>query len=134
MNIDAKLERVAIVENIKNSLLHEVRKLCLSFEKTKHVSDDRLKRVNDNFHEVTKYLQSQIESERILADETNIIMRKLENTLRDTVYHYQSTQQLSDVMQEELKKTKFELHRCQREMSQNVSLKKFLIFIKLLNF
>lgn len=123
--IEAKLERVAIVENIKNLLLHEVRKLCLHVEKTKHISDERLKRVNDNFKEVTKYLQSQIESERMLADETNKILRKLENTLRDTVYHYQSTQQLSDVLQEDLKKTKFELHRCQRELAENVSFQGF---------
>lgn len=118
--IEAKLERVAIVENIKNSLLHEVRKLCLHLEKTKHVDGDRLKRATNNFHEVTKYLQSQIEAERTLADETNKILRNLENTLRDTVYHYQSLQQISNVLKEELNKSKLELHHCQRKISENV--------------
>jgi uncharacterized protein YdcH (DUF465 family) len=126
VKIDAKLERVSIVETIKNSLLHEVRKLCLELEKSKHVSDERFRRATDNFNEVTRYLQSQIESERTLSDETNKILRKLENTLRDTVYHYQSTQQMADVLEQDLKKTKFELHRCQRKMAENVSFNYFL--------
>lgn len=121
MKIEAKLSRISIVENIKNVLLHEVRKLCLHAEKSSHVTDERFKKASENFKQVTKYLQSQIESERVLADETNKILRKLENTLRDTIYHYQSIEQIKDVVQEDLKKTKFELHRCQRTLAEHVS-------------
>jgi hypothetical protein len=90
-------------------------------EKSKHESEDRYKKASENFKQVTKHLQSQIESERNLAVETNKVMRKMENTLRDTVYNYESSQDLVKVLQEDLKKTKLELHRCKRQLAEAVS-------------
>lgn len=118
------LHRIGKVENIKNSLLTEVKKLCLILEKTKSVYKERLRHASENFKDVTHYLQSQIEAERALTHETNMILRKLENNLRDTIYHHERDKAIADVLRDQLSNTKVELHHCQRDLSHQEEINK----------
>lgn len=118
--ISERLARVAIVENIKKSLLSEVRKLCLYLEKTKAEGESKLKRTTNNFKDITRYLNRGFEAERINHAETVEILRKLEHNLRDTINQCQNAQEFSRVIKQDLKATKLELHRCQRELTEQV--------------
>ena len=137
MKILENLHRIGKVGNIKSSLLREVKKLCLILEKTKSVYKERLRHASENFKDVTHYLQSQIEAERALTHETNMILRKLENNLRDTIYHHERDKAIADVLRDQLSNTKIELHHCQRDLSHQVNSFSNLVLnfpIEILNF
>lgn len=118
--IREKLSRIEIVQNIKNSLLKEVKKLCLALEKNKADADDKFKRSTQNFKEIIRYLNRGFETERLGFQSTNEILRKLEHSLRETYNQYQNVQATAEVLQEEFKKSKAQLHACQKEKSDEV--------------
>jgi DNA repair exonuclease SbcCD ATPase subunit len=120
--IQEKLKRISIVENIKKSLLHEVQNLCLHLERTKLEGEDKLKRTTNNFKEVIRYLNRGFEAERITHAETNEVLRKLEHTLRETINQCQNAEANTQVLHDELKKTRTELHRCQKDLTEHVNL------------
>lgn len=110
------------MENIKTTLLNEVRKLCLRFEKVKLDSEKKLERTTANHKDIIRYLNRGFESERTTHSETTEILRKLEHTLRETINKYEDANAKNWVLQDELKKARGELHHCQRELSEQVSL------------
>lgn len=118
--IHEKLDRIALVENIKTSLLTEVRKLCLVLAKNKTESQEKLKRSTNNFNEIIRYLNRGFDKERISYQSTVEILRKLEHSLRDTINKYENAQATAEVLQEELKETKRQLHSTQRELQEQV--------------
>lgn len=118
--IQEKLSRVAIVENIKKSLLKEVKMLCLTLEKTKSESNEKLKRSTNNFRDIIRYLNRNFETERLGHYNTVEILRKLEHSLRDTFNKYENEKASADVLQAELKKTKIQLHKTQNELCEQV--------------
>lgn len=109
-----------IVENIRTSLLTEVKKLCLHMEKSKVEADDKLKRSTDNFKEIIRYLNRGFETERLSYYNTVELLRKLEQTLRDSYNRCENAQAKIEVLESELKKTKQQLHSTQRELSDEV--------------
>lgn len=113
--IQEKLGRIAKIDGIKKSLLKEVKRLCLTLEKHKAESDDKLKRSTKNYKDIIKYLNRGFETERLGFQNTSELMRKLEHTLRDTFNHLQNSEATVDVLQAELKKTKHQLHALQNE-------------------
>lgn len=118
--IHEKLDRIALVENIKTSLLTEVRKLCLVLAKNKTESQEKLKRSTNNFNEIIRFLNRGFDKERISYQSTVEILRKLEHSLRDTINKYENAQATAEVLQEELKETKRQLHSTQRELQEQV--------------
>lgn len=119
--IKGKLSRVEIVENIKTTLLNEVQKICLRLEKTKVDAEKRLNRTTTNYKEIIRYLNRGFEAERVNHAETTELLRKLEHSLRETINKFEDSQAKSAVLQDELKKTKIELHHCQRDLAQQVN-------------
>lgn len=116
-----KLARIAIVQNIKSSLLHEVKNLCLILERTKSENHKKLERTTNNFKDIIRFLNRGFEAERLSFQSTNEVLRKLEHTLRDTYNQFQNSQATVDVLQQELKRTKLQLHNCQRDLVEQVS-------------
>lgn len=116
--IEAKLSRIEIVENIKKSLLWEVQHLCLALEKNKSDAVKKLNRTTANFKDVIRYLNRGFEAERMTHVEATEILRKLEHNLRETINKYEDVQAKNDVLQDELKKARVELHHCQRDLSE----------------
>lgn len=118
--IQALLVRIKIVENIKKSLMKEVDKLCLKFEKSRADASEKLMRTNANYKEIIRFLNRGFEAERKNFQNTTEILRKLEHTLRDTMNHYENSEATVEVLQSELKKTKQQLHSCQNMLHEHV--------------
>lgn len=114
----SKLERVEIVEDIKDSLLSEVRTLCLTLDKTKADAEDKLKRSTKNFNEIIYFLNRGFETERLGFLQTSELLRKLESNLRDSHNQLQNSVATNEVLQAELKKTKSQLHKCQESLRE----------------
>lgn len=119
--IKEKLSRVEIVENIKATLLKEVQKICLRLEKTKCDAEKKLNRTSTNYKDIIRYLNRGFEAERVNHVETVEILRKLEHSLRETINKFKDSQAKSEVLLDELKKTKLELHHCQHDLVQQVN-------------
>lgn len=113
----SKLERVQIVEDIKNSLLSEVQTLCLTLDKTKAEAEDKLKRSTKNFNEIIYFLNRGFETERLGFVQTSELLRKLESNLRESHNQLQNFEAKNEVLEAELKKTKLQLHKCQEKLS-----------------
>ncbi|CRL03165.1 CLUMA_CG016567, isoform A [Clunio marinus] len=122
--IQEKLDRVVIVEDIRKSLLSEVRKLCLILDKTKVEYGQKLRRATSNFRDAIHYLNRGFEAERINNFETLEILRKLEHTLRNTVNECQNSQEYAKALEDELKKTKLSLQKCERDLEEHEKLSK----------
>lgn len=116
--MQSKLERVQIVEDIRNSLLSEVQTLCITLDKTKAEAEDKLKRSTKNFNEIIHFLNRGFETERLGFLQTSELLRKLESNLRDSHNHLQNFEATNEVLQAELKKNKSQLHKCQEKLRE----------------
>ena len=95
-------------------------KLCLLLEKTKYESKEKLHRNANNFNDIIHYLNRGFDKERISYQATVELLRKLEHTLRDTCNKYENAKANIEVLQDELKQTKKQLHSTQRELQEEV--------------
>lgn len=118
--IKEKLDRIAIAENIKVSLLTEVKKLCLILEKNKLESEEKLKRTTSNFRDIIRYLNRGFEKERASYQATVEIMRSFEHTLRDTINKCENAKAKNEVLDDELKQTKKQLHTTVIQLQEEV--------------
>lgn len=116
--MQSKLERVKIVEDIKNSLLAEVQTLCINLAKTKAEAEDKLKRSTKNFNEIIYFVNRGFETERLGFLQTSELLRKLESNLRDSHNQLKNFEATNDVLQAELKKTKSQLLKCQENLRE----------------
>lgn len=94
----------------------------MKYEKTRADASDKLKRTNANYKEIIRFLNRGFEAERVNFQHTTEILRKIEHSLRETMNHYENSEATVGVLQEELKKTKHQLHSCQNMLTEHVRL------------
>jgi hypothetical protein len=119
--INKKLSRVNRLELLKSTLEKEIKTLIKAKEKAEKESQYKLKNAVEKYREVIAYLERELDSQRSSHEETIELFRTLEKTLRDTVYRCENAEARIEVLQEELKKSKRELHEIKNKSFEEVS-------------
>lgn len=99
-------ERAKTFENIKIALLTEVKKICLTLEKNEAESQNKILRISKNFKDIISYITSGYEKERLSYQLKNENLRKVEKTLRETVKKHKDMEDMVELLQNELKRTR----------------------------
>lgn len=109
-NADVRIREIFakrdMFEGIKQSMLKEVKTIVVENKKMKQKYEERLERSKSHFKECTNILQNQLDNERNLLNETNKILRHLENKFRETVYQLELCEDQRKLLVEELKKSR----------------------------
>lgn len=74
----------------------------------------------DKYREVVHYLEKELDYQRQSHEETIKLFRKLEKTLRDTLYKCEKAEDRVLVLQDELNRAKTELHRYKNKLYEEV--------------
>lgn len=90
-------------------------------EKSEKMAHEKLKTTVEKYREVVAYLERELDYQRKSHDETIELFRKLEKTLRDTIYRCENAEDRVLVLQDELKKSKTELHQTKNKLYEEVS-------------
>lgn len=80
-----------------------------------------MKTTVEKYREVINYYERELDYQRKSQENTIELFRKLEKTLRDTIYRCEIAEDRVLVLQEELNKVKTELHRCKNKLYEEVS-------------
>lgn len=98
-------------------------------EKSEKTASDKLKSTVKKYREVINYLERELDFQRKTHDDTIELFRKLEKTLRDTIYRCENAEDRVLVLQEELNKTKTELHCSKNKLYEEVRNQKISIIL-----
>lgn len=82
--------------------------------------DVKLKTTVEKYREVVNYLERELDYQRRSHEDTIELFRNLEKSLRETVYRCENSEARAAVLQEELNKTKAELHECKNKFHEEV--------------
>lgn len=80
----------------------------------------KLKSTVNKYREVVHYLEKELDVQRQSHEETIELFRKLEKSLRDTLYRCENAEERVLVLQDELNRTKTELHRFKNKLYEEV--------------
>jgi chromosome segregation ATPase len=89
-------------------------------EKLEKANATKLKTTVEKYREVCHYLEKELDFQRQSHEDTIELFRKLEKTLRDTVYRCESAEDRVLVLQDELNRAKTELHRYKNKLYEEV--------------
>ncbi|KAG5678760.1 hypothetical protein PVAND_008404 [Polypedilum vanderplanki] len=107
--LEKKIARINRLEVIRDSLDKEIKAMVKEHEKSEKEADLRLKTTAEKYQKVIKYLERELQ--RTTANDTTLdLFRTLEKNLRDTVNKYENIKAREEILSEELKKVKKELH------------------------
>lgn len=98
-------------------------------EKSEKTASDKLKSTVKKYREVINYLERELDFQRKTHGDTIELFRKLEKTLRDTIYRCENAEDRVLVLQEELNKTKTELHCSKNKLYEEVRNQKISIIL-----
>lgn len=138
--LDKKMLRFARLENISKSLNDEIKvirnymknntylkkynfffqAIVKKQERQEKTASEKLKSTVQKYREVINYLEHELDFQRKTHDDTLELFRKLEKTLRDTIYRCENAEDRVLVLQEELNKTKTELHCSKNKLYEEV--------------
>lgn len=89
-------------------------------EKTEKAAAAKLKTTVEGYRQVVQYLEKELDYQRKSHEDTIELFRKLEKTLRDTIYKCENAEERVLVLQDELNRTKTELHRYKNKLYAEV--------------
>lgn len=89
-------------------------------EKSEKAADTKLKTSIEKYHEVIQYLEHELDYQRKSNEEIMELFNNLEKTLRDTVYRKEDAEAKCRMLEEELTKSKTELHQFKYKSHEEV--------------